>query len=142
MEPTVDNLDEAQENVNSVITGIMKQSTNMKEPKSTKQAADGTDPSSPGHASESKPVVISRSTEPETSVVGSSVPPSSYSTPRAICWSKTIEVIYFQEPQAQSTYSLHEYFASRPRQETVKDDKPVVSDEEEVPGEGSQEDQE
>ena len=114
----------------------------MKEPKSTKPAADETVPSLPGRAAESKPVVISGSKEPETSVLGSSVLPSSYSTPRAICWSKTIEVIYFEEPQAQSTYSLHKYFAPRPRQETVKDDKPVVSDEEEVPDEDSQEDQE
>ena len=123
--------DDAEESVNNVTVGIMKQST--------EQAADKADPSLPGRAEESKPEVKSGPTEPETSVSALPGLPINLVLPRSICWSKTIEVIYFEQPQA--TYSLHEYFTSRPRPEPVRNNEPVVSNKEEIPDEDSQEDQ-
>ena len=107
----------------------------------TEQGADKTDNSLPGRAEESKVEVKSGPTAQETSV--SAIPglPIDLVLPRSLCWSKTIEVIYFEEPQAQSTYSLHEYFASRPRPEPVRNNEPVVGDKEEISDEDSQESQ-
>ena len=47
-----ENTDEAQDSVNSIITGIMKQSTNMKAPRNAESDADGADPPIPGRATE------------------------------------------------------------------------------------------
>ena len=94
-----------------------------------------------GRAEESKVEVKSGPMAQETSV--SAIPglPIDLVLPRSLCWSKTIEVIYFEEPQAQSTYSLHEYFASRPQPEPVRNNEPVVGNKEEISDKDSQENQ-
>ena len=45
---------------------------------------------------------------------------------KGISWSKTIEVAYLNEPAVWSTYSLHHYFATRPRQQTQDNDHEPV----------------
>ena len=95
-----ENAYEAPESINNIITGIMKA------PKYAESGPDNAGPSQPGRDIESRTPDIKEPQEPDTSVVSSTV------LPLTVHWSKAIEVIYFDEPQVQSTYSLHQYFAS------------------------------
>ena len=92
---TTESTDEAPDNMNSVITGIMKQSTLMKAPKNAESDADDAGSSQLGRDTESKTPDIRESQEPGTSV-GSILP---HPCDRSIHWSKAIEIIYFDEPQ-------------------------------------------
>ena len=109
----------------------------MKAPQNAEPYADKAGLSQPGHGTESEPLDIKEPQEPNTSVIGARPHPWD----RSIHWSKTIEVIYFDKPQVRSTYSLHQYFISRPKQEVKSDDKPMDRDQEEVHSEERQSDQ-
>ena len=99
-----ENAYKAPESINNVIMGIMKA------PKYAESGPDNADTSQPGRNIESRTPDIKEPQEPDTSVVSSTV------LPLTVHWSKAIEVIYFDETQVRSTYSLHQYFASRPKQ--------------------------
>ena len=130
--PTDDPHD-AEESVNNITVGIMKQRT--------EQRADKTEKLLLGRAEESNIEDKSGPTTQEASVTDSSWIPVNLVNPRSLCWSKTIKIIRFEEPHAQSSYSLHEHFASRPRIQRIRKDEPVVRDKEKISDEDSQEDQ-
>ena len=131
--PTPD-LDDAEECVNNITVGIMKQRT--------EQNADKAEKSPPGRAEESRTEDKSEPAAQEPSVREFASVPSSPKPKRSLCWSKTIEIIRLEEPHPRSSFSLHQHFASRPRIIRKKKDEPMVRDKEEISNENSKKDQE
>ena len=110
----------------------------MKEPENAESDADDAGSSQPGRDTESKTPDIKESQEPDTSLPFA----NQHIVSSSVHWSKAIEVIYFDEPQVRSTYSLHQYFTSRPKQEVKNGGEPMDCDQEEVHSEERQSDEE
>ena len=108
-----------------VITGIMKQNECMKDPES-QETADNTEQLARGESSEPginpahtdsnphssllqevhHPIICNRAFEDQVCSLQAQGP---------ITWAKTVQVIYFQEPQVRFMQKLFHPFATRPR---------------------------
>ena len=109
-----------------VITGIMKQGECMKTPESL-ETADITEQLAHGESSESSinPAHTDNTEQSSLEWAGSNSVPThlgsfedqacSLKAHGPITWAKTVQVIYFQEPQVQSVQKLFHHFATRPR---------------------------
>ena len=114
----------------------MKQDECMKAPESTERAdqdADSAELLGSGHRKESTDHSIKAAHIPETDNSVLTACALTVNPHKGISWSKTIQVIYFEEPQVQSTYKLHHHFANRPRYQTRQTkDEPVDQHQEET----------
>ena len=117
---TIEGTPDAPGNVNNVITGIMKYNACMKASESTERANKDTHKAEiprSGGDTESKAQDIKVAQGPKNII-----PDETYNGKgsKGISWSKTIEIVYLDKLQVWSTYSLHQYFATHPRQQ-IKD---------------------
>ena len=95
----------------------MKHNACMKASESTERANEDTDSAEiprSGRNTESKAQDIKVAQGPKD-IIPDKIDNSKGS--KGISWSKTIEIVYLDDPVDWSTYSLHHYFATRPRQQ-------------------------
>ena len=113
----------------------MEQNECMKAPESIERA-DDTEPCGSAHREEGTELGIkpAHTPGPDTEVLSSPYPASlpaprvfenqvcalTANTHGSITWAKTIQVIYFEEPQVQSVQQLHHQFANRPRYQRLE----------------------
>ena len=108
----------------------------MKAPESTEKAnldADSAELNGLGRGNESTNQGIKPAHVPETDINMLSACELTVNPHVSISWSKTIQVIYFEEPQVLSTYKLHHQFANRSRYQTRQTkDEPMDQHQEEA----------